>query len=55
MSTTSKLVKLNFPAGVKRESTQYAEENSWYDVDMLVYMARSATTIDAVLLKNFDR
>jgi len=25
------------------------------DVDMLVYMARSATTIDAVLLKNFDR
>ena len=25
------------------------------DVDMLVYMARSAATIDAVLLKNFDR
>jgi len=25
------------------------------DVDMLIYMARSATTIDAVLLKNFDR
>jgi len=25
------------------------------DVDMLVYMARSASTIDAVLLKNFDR
>ena len=25
------------------------------DVDMLVYMTRSATTIDAVLLKNFDR
>ena len=25
------------------------------DVDMLLYMARSATTIDAVLLKNFDR
>jgi hypothetical protein len=25
------------------------------DVDLLTYMARSATTIDAVLLKNFDR
>jgi len=25
------------------------------DVDMLVYMTRSASTIDAVLLKNFDR
>jgi len=25
------------------------------DVDMLIYMARSATTIDAVVLKNFDR
>ena len=25
------------------------------DVDMLVYMTRSAATIDAVLLKNFDR
>ncbi len=25
------------------------------DVDMLVYIARSASTIDAVLLKNFDR
>ena len=25
------------------------------DVDILVYLARSATTIDAVLLKNFDR
>ena len=25
------------------------------DVDILCYVARSATTIDAVLLKNFDR
>ena len=25
------------------------------DVDMLVYNARSSSTIDAVLLKNFDR
>ena len=39
MSTTSKLVKLNFPAGVKRESTQYAEENSWYDVDKVRFRA----------------
>ena len=39
MSTSSKLVKLNFPAGVKRESTQYAEENSWYDVDKVRFRA----------------
>ena len=39
MSTTSKLVKLNFPAGVKRESTQYAEENSWYDTDKVRFRA----------------
>ena len=25
------------------------------DVDMLVFNARSATTVDAILLKNFDR
>ena len=39
MSTTAKLVKLNFPAGIKRESTQYAEENSWYDTDKVRFRA----------------
>mgnify|MGYP003110483736 FL=1 len=39
MSTSSKLVKLDFEAGVKRESTQYAEENSWYDVDKVRFRA----------------
>jgi hypothetical protein len=32
-STSSKNVKLNFTAGIHRESTQYAEEGSWFDVD----------------------
>ena len=39
MSTSSKLVKLNFQAGDKRESTQYAEENSWYDTDKVRFRA----------------
>ena len=39
MSTTAKLIKLNFPAGIKRESTQYAEENSWYDTDKVRFRA----------------
>lgn len=29
----SKLVKLNFTPGIHRESTQYAEEGAWFDVD----------------------
>ena len=29
----TKLVKLNFTPGIHRESTQYAEEGSWYDTD----------------------
>ena len=32
-STSSKNVKLNFTAGIHRESTQYAEEGAWFDVD----------------------
>jgi len=32
-SSNSKLVKLNFTPGIRRESTQYAEEGSWYDTD----------------------
>ena len=32
-SSMTKLVKLNFTPGIHRESTQYAEEGAWYDVD----------------------
>ena len=32
-STSSKNVKLNFTPGIHRESTQYAEEGAWFDVD----------------------
>ena len=32
-SSLSKNVKLNFTPGIRRESTQYAEEGSWYDTD----------------------
>jgi len=33
MSTDSRLVKLNFKPGINRESTEYAEEGSWYNGD----------------------
>jgi hypothetical protein len=33
MSSQSKLIKLNFTPGINRESTEYAEEGKWYDVD----------------------
>ena len=33
MSNQSKLIKLNFTPGINRESTEYAEEGKWYDVD----------------------
>ena len=39
MSSTSKLVKMNFKPGVFRESTQYAEEGAWYDVDKVRFRA----------------
>ena len=38
-STSSKLVKLDFQAGVRRESTQYAETNSWYDANNVRFRA----------------
>ena len=31
MSTLSQTKKLNFRPGIHRESTQYAEQGSWYD------------------------
>jgi len=38
-STSSKLVKLDFQAGIRRESTQYAETNSWYDANNVRFRA----------------
>jgi hypothetical protein len=32
-STASTLSKFNFNPGIRRESTQYSEEGSWYDCD----------------------
>ena len=38
-SSNAKLVKMNFSPGIKRESTQYAEEGSWYDTDRVRFRA----------------
>ena len=38
-STTSKLVKMDFQQGIRRESTQYAEVNSWYDTNNVRFRA----------------
>jgi len=38
-SSNSKLIKLNFTPGIRRESTQYAEEGSWYDTDRVRFRA----------------
>jgi hypothetical protein len=38
-STSSKLVKMDFQQGVRRESTQYAETNSWYDSNNVRFRA----------------
>ena len=35
----SKLAKMNFKPGINRESTQYAEEGSWYDADKVRFRA----------------
>ena len=39
MSTSSKLVKMDFKPGIYRESTQYAEKGAWYDVDKVRFRA----------------
>ena len=38
-STSSKLVKMDFQPGIRRESTQYAETNSWYDTNNVRFRA----------------
>ena len=40
MSTSSKLVKMDFKPGIFRESTQYAEKGAWYDVDKGTFQSR---------------
>ena len=39
MSTESRLIKLNFKPGINRESTEYAEEGSWYNGDKIRFRA----------------
>ena len=39
MSTSSKLVKMDFKPGIYRESTQYAEKGAWYDVEKVRFRA----------------
>ena len=38
-SSDAKLQKLNIAPGIRRESTQYAEEGSWYDTDRVRFRA----------------
>jgi len=38
-SSNSKLIKLNFTPGIRRETTQYAEEGAWYDTDRVRFRA----------------
>ena len=38
-SSNAKLVKLNFTPGIRRETTQYAEEGAWYDTDRVRFRA----------------
>jgi len=38
-SSNSKLVKMNFTPGIRRETTQYAEEGAWYDTDRVRFRA----------------
>ena len=38
-SSDAKLVKLNIAPGIRRESTQYAEEGAWYDADRVRFRA----------------
>ena len=53
----SKLVKMDFKAGVERESTQYAESGAWYDVDKVRFRAGKPENIGGFekrIDENFD-
>ena len=50
-STSSKLVKLDFQPGIRRESTQYAETNSWYDANNVRFRAGKPENIGGYVTK----
>ena len=50
-STGSKLVKLDFQQGIRRESTQYAETNSWYDSNNVRFRAGKPENIGGYVTK----
>lgn len=50
-STSSKLVKMDFQPGIRRESTQYAETNSWYDTNNVRFRAGKPENIGGYATK----
>ena len=50
-STSSKLVKMDFQPGIRRESTQYAEVNSWYDTNNVRFRAGKPENIGGYATK----
>ena len=50
-STSSKLVKMDFQPGIRRESTQYAETNSWYDANNVRFRAGKPENIGGYVTK----
>ena len=51
-SSDSKLLKLNFKPGIHRESTQYAEEGSWYDVERVRFRQGKPENLRGYVKKN---
>ena len=51
-SSDSKLIKLDFKAGIHRESTEYAEEGSWYDVDRVRFRQGKPENLRGYVKKN---
>ena len=51
-SSDSKLLKLNFKPGIHRESTQYAEEGSWYDVNRVRFRQGKPENLRGYVKKN---
>ena len=51
-SSDSKLIKLDFKAGIHRESTECAEEGSWYDVDRVRFRQGKPENLRGYVKKN---
>jgi len=51
-SSDSKLIKLDFKAGIHRESTEYAEEGSWYDTDRVRFRQGKPENLRGYVKKN---